>query len=808
MEGAFTADPKKAVQMLANFAPGDLPGKVKAPNDVGTADAAKQAIEQTKDNDPGLIAYMYKTGDSKSSKKAVATGAAGQKVMYRSSGFNPAGSPQTIFTKDEWDATVAEYESTKDNLAAQKPDGGDSVTDEQDAQAQVALDPAGEVGGQEEHLQAEADARADHLNTAFEERGFGSNPTAWKAQQRQAVGLGAKHMLRQAHDWWMRKKNLTAGDVDAAGKNIEEVQMKALQIHDKLGPLNDVNKLTDDDKEFLRKCLKLRGTGENRGLWLKGGADCGGDLAAIGSETLGGGEVYGIKIGTSNHPMYQLAEKFEKINDPATDKPLIRRGRGTDRATDAAWNNLNGTINEFAIISAHCLYVVGAKDPKKGKKCMEENWQAMKDTLGEKYSIQLLTQIAEAKNGGDLENFEVASPEEEGTLGIVSEIADAEGETPDAKKALAWVMARGLQRWETVVKSMPECMEWAQTGLVQSGIRDGEGINQDIAGDCKKAGLPDETYNRIRNNSQFDIKDGREDEESTTIQATVKDDQGGKTVDQGKRSMNKLRSHDPDVAIVREKQQNFMERCVAAIGEKLPDGWRDKAEKARRKEIDSVDNVLASVTVLDPGDTAAVAEFKRSKLGYMEAAKVDKFYDALSEWRKEKDPKQKRLLGRQLKSKLTNAHRASEWKKGGDSREGLRYHLATETMSTGVSTTREAAYWTSKEGTWEGLESDYAGPQALAMLGLGEEGKDSELKFNQDECKVVLADGSTPFSLVTRVKDGQWSQFVVTSKAWGRSKLRKMEGDEAELENSGMKAEDFVRQLQELIKGIDKVLPV
>lgn len=811
MEGQFTADPKKAVQMLANFAPGDLPSKVKAPSDVGNADAAKKAIEQTKDNDPGQTAYMYKTGDSKSSKQAVATGAAGQKVMYRGSGFNPQGSPQTVFTKDEWDATIAEYESTKDNLAAQKPDGGDGVTDEMDAQAQTTLDPAGETEGQEQFLQANADARAVALDTAFVDRGFGTNPTAWKAQQRQSVGLGAKHQLWQAQQHYLRSNNLTAGDVEKASQDIEAAQMKALQIHDKMGPLHDVSKLTTDDKEFLRTCLKLRGTGQNRGVWLKGGDNCGGDLAAIGYEALDGGEVYGVKIGTDKHPMYELAEKFESVEDPDTGKPLIRRGRNTDAATQNAWSNVNGTLNEFAIISAHCMYVVGAKDIKKGKKCMEDNWNRVKKTLGDKYDIQLFTQIAEAHNGGGLEEFEVASPDEEGMLGIVKEIAEEEGETPDAKKALAWVMARGMRRWKVVVESMPECMQWDQTGLVQSGIRDGQGINQDIAGDCGKPGMPDEVYNRIRNNADFDVKEGREDEESTIIQATVKDSRRtSQLVDQGKRSMTKLRSDNEDVAIVRDKQQSLIERFAEAVGQALPDGWRGKAEEARRKEIGSVDGILGAVAALDGGSTEEVQRFKRRQLSFVEAEKVDAFYNDLKKWRSEKDPKAKRKLKRQLMAKLTNAHRAKEWKKGGESRENLRYHLATESMVTGVSTEREAAYWTAEDGTWEGLETDYAGPQALGMLGLGEEGKDSTLEFNQDECHVVLADGIKPFSLVTRVKDGQWSQFVVTNKKWGRSKLRRLD-DEAStpstpVGDSGMKAEDFVRQLQELIKGIDKVL--
>lgn len=162
----------------------------------------------------------------------------------------------------------------------------------------------------------------------------------------------------------------------------------------------------------------------------------------------------------------------------------------------------------------------------------------MVSNMGKKHNLKLFLEVAKGKAAGDIDQLEVASLAEEGSVQLVDDIAAEYGETPDEKKALAWLVARNLSNWKNVVNNLPAGFEYTKVGDAGAGImRTEEGqavsVNADIEAECPK-GDAGGTYSRLAVNKKYDMQGARQNENAACFRASVKDDAHGKWIDTGK----------------------------------------------------------------------------------------------------------------------------------------------------------------------------------------------------------------------------------------------------------------------------------
>jgi hypothetical protein len=161
-----------------------------------------------------------------------------------------------------------------------------------------------------------------------------------------------------------------------------------------------------------------------------------------------------------------------------------------------------------------------------------------------------------------------------------------------------------------------------------------------------------------------------------------------------------------------------------------------------------------------------------------------------------------------LVEKLRNRIMIGKMKRDFDNdKPGVRETMMIDALYTGGST-RDQAFLQTAEGApaRAARESDIIGTAAFSLLK-----KDQEINFTSQSFNAV---GIGRF--VLRVKGANADGTGGTNKAFFNIDPNHVEQNTKELTpkeskavgNSAMKAEDFVRQLQELIKGIDKILPV
>ena len=790
MEGKFTADPTQAVRMFANFAPNDLPKGVTTPQvmqaaKIGAAGQSgagsvkppspgKEAIKSALGN-PGEIAYEYPGG---SAQKPM------QMVAYRSAGFNPfAGAVQ--FTKPEWDATVQYYEANRDKIGAEKPDGGkDADTDINDV---PEYDPENPASDHPDVLLQNAEAAAEQRVKLLEAAKITITPELEKnikQQEMQARGLGNRHTIWKAAQEAIGIGEATVQEVEEAAQDLGKAQDRLIILaHKTRQSAFEPGDLSDEDRDFLQSCVRLRGIGKTRGLYLKGGTNCAGELGAIGGDQLtSGGDVYGLKIGTQNSPVFLMVSGLNKITAD-NDKPLVPLGR-LDSAASNQFNAINGDMNEWYPALAHALYV--NNDEKEFKKL----YQGMVAQMGNKHNLQLFLSVAKQKAAGDLDQLEIASMAEEGSIQLIDDITDEYGETPDEKKALQWLITRNLQNWQNVVENLPSCMKYEKVGGGESGIvTGGRIVNADVQGDCGNLNVQD-LYTDLAVNSKYDVKGERDEESDADLRASVKDDRHGNSIDLGKRSLWKLRDlNNEDVALAREKQSNY----IRQIDPNLPEDFEQQADAYREKEITTVDNLLGSITQVEFGALKDTTDAKLRNMGYGEYIAYKTMFDKFEAYNKAgADSKEKNKLRAELVPALTQGFRAKH--KG---EPAMRYNMAIEAAVTGMSTERQAFILTGSRGTFMGMESDVAGRAVSQILD-----PDTKVEFTGTKTKFMDADGKEFASVSLRRKGTTPSQFFIVNKDYAKEGLRKVE---KKVGNSALRAEDFVRQLQELIKGIDKV---
>ena len=787
LESKFTADPKSAVQMLANFAPNDLPPQVAKPDVTQKANPEKARAAATAA--AGQIAYEYTGGTSALPE---------DKVAYKSAGFNPPGNAgrDTVFTKPEWEATVQEYEANKAVLATNKPDGGDNADTGKLGPPALELEaPAMDQEQAKVYFEEQAVIATQTQIKALEAIGMvGPDAEKWvKANQRQMRGLGARTLLFKSAQYAFEYPDATPKDVEDAAKDLTKAQNRAMGLAYKLkNKIVTPETLPDGDRDFLMNCVRLRGTGKSKGVYIKGGGDCGGELGSIGGDMLtSGGDIYGLKLGTQNSEIYKMLDGLDKMTVKVGDKekPLIPRGRLSTAAANQ-FNAINGEMNEYYAELAHILFV--QKDPKKFKK----RYAQMVEDMGDKHNLKLFLEVAQGKAAGDIDQLEVASMAEQGAVELVDDITEEYGETPDQKKALQWLVTRNLMNFKNVVEALPPGFNYKKVGDKGAGIlrnEDGEAVsvNADIEADCPK-GDAGGVYANLTVNKKYDMKGDRDKENPACFRASVKDDAHGPWIETGKRSLNKMRALDnEDVNEVRDKQATFVEHVAKADGVKLDPDWKDQAETYRRDEVEYVDSALADIDAIDPGALKDSAKMKKGAVGYDKLEKYTAFYDKVQAYNKEKDPKKKGRLKADLKTALTQGYRSKN-----ANTPGMRYNMSIEAACTGMSTEREAFILTGSKGTYMGMESDVAGA-AIAQIMSG-----AKMEFTTTKTKFMV-DGREICSVSLRRKDTTASQFFIINKEFARENLKRMDGKKVTKE--GLSAEDFVGKLQELIQRIDEV---
>ena len=174
---------------------------------------------------------------------------------------------------------------------------------------------------------------------------------------------------------------------------------------------------------------------------------------------------------------------------------------------------------------------------------------------------------------------------------------------------------------------------------------------------------------------------------------------------------------------------------------------------------------------------------------------------------------ERKAARKRLRTTLTMGYRHRALK---NNTPGARSNIAIEYAQCSLATQNQAFAVTKPGGgeTFLGAGSDGPGTAVLGILGIGTPDKEpypiksitgTGINFESPDNGTV--------SLTRRVKEGSMVTEAREDTDSLTGRLNALSGGKAaktgdsKVGNSALKPEDFVRQLQELIKGIDKVLP-
>ena len=712
------------------------------------------------------------------------------------------------FIETEWNILVDAYVANPQAAAAQVTTDG--VPTDEDAQ-----NPDPQTAAQQEAEDKVARLQAsDILYAEIEEatpEGYpeeGAYPPL-KRLVRQMLGFGGVGKLTDAvtQGMTLEEKLETAKEVVSSAKKI-------LNIGDKLDkglPLDAA------DKEFMQKCIRMRGsTDKTKGIYLLGGDECGGDLAAAGARITKRGHIYGVKIGTSKSPLFKImsdvhtrGENGEKDYQDDDGQSLPFWGGG-DTARAASYRALMGVLNEFGPGMAQAWVGCGRQQP-----CEELNAEikAMLDANKGNLDVRLLLWGAKQMHAGKIreEDMEFAGLEVEGTVKMLEQMKEELGDVPDAATALAWTIGKLLNQWDAIVTHPAfEGCEWEVVGRGPTGNQpDGTRVNQDVqlkACASKSAGG---ILDSLATESKFDVRGGRGhySRDEDTIGASMKVTDGGTTIDTGKASTSKIdgipKENEPAAQAARERHADYIRQVAEKNNFDLPTDFKEKADAYREREKDAVSTFIGAVLV-DGEGTKSVLQAKLASVGY----KKGKEWNAMMKLAK-KAGKGDETAIRELRVKVTNGYRNAH-----KSDPGMRYNMAIEAGVTGMSTQAQGMIIGDGQTgeTYIGLESDVTGQAMCAIIGIG---RDEPLGMHVTQTGVNFKDeeGNTLCSLNRRIKEGNPNSFFTVGTQWAKDQMTNLgEGGPREGEPVGSEsrreAEDFVRLFQELVQRVDKVLPV
>lgn len=254
-------------------------------------------------------------------------------------------------------------------LASEKTDGGDNADTGEVGPTPLDMNaPAADQEAAKPWLEEQTTVAIEAQTKALKGMGMeGPDITKWvKANQRQMRGLGARTLLFKAASEAFGYRDATPAELEQAAKDLTEAQNRAMGLAYQLkNKMLTCDSLPEADQNFLMNCMRLRGTGASQGVYMKGGGDCGGELGSIGGDQLtSGGDVYGLKLGTQNSPIYQQMNGLDTmtckvgVNDKGEpiEKSLVPRGRLASAAANQ-FNAINGEMNEYYADLAHILFV-------------------------------------------------------------------------------------------------------------------------------------------------------------------------------------------------------------------------------------------------------------------------------------------------------------------------------------------------------------------------------------------------------------------------------------------------------------------
>jgi hypothetical protein len=635
------------------------------------------------------------------------------------------------------------------------------------------------------------------------------------------VGLNKAGRLSQ----FAREGGATAQERIDNAQQIVDQQISYLNLSAKIiNPGFKLSELNDADTELLA-CLKLRGTGAKRGAWISGGEGCEGVIQTMATgEGLTGDERYGLMIGNQNTPLYRALIAAQQKNfevGEGDDKHNIIV-QGTDESGLIAWYNATfGRINEQMIDLTYCMFGPGEMTPER-RKCMGDALNAVAKELGGNAGFQKMVEFLGDKLEDPESDFDFGTLTDKGAFEKAEEFYDyAEKAGIDlgndkerAMKVLAYLVTQGVRRYETFAQNLPEGTKISQMGTTRAGV-DGEG-NIDNADTITT--LPggeaaeSEFLDSVTQNPSFAVSDkqcpGRDDGEG--IGWSVKEKTAaGKGMAAGSRGANKA-WNDPASAAARDNVKCYAAGVCenhAKAGKDcgLEEGWEQREEEYREGVETSVDEKLAALGAMDSSVIKANRRDKESHMTYADAQKSAEFWDTVDEWKeavKNGSPNAANLESA-LRNRMTIAQQAKDFE---SNVPGCREMMMVDALYTGGSTRDQGYLQTSPSNTTRvARESDIIGTAAFQLLN-----KDADISFTQGSINVK---GVGRFT--RRVKGanedgsgGTNKQFMTIDPSWVEDNSQELAPKDNPVGNSAMKAEDFVRQLQELLQGIDKIFPI
>ena len=635
----------------------------------------------------------------------------------------------------------------------------------------------------------------------------------------------------------------------SCGADIEHLEKTVHKLVGIQRKLNNDEKVPPSDRKFLTDCFRLRG---QRGSAKKGiymvpddatGEFCGGPLAAAAIEYQDGGERYGVQINNQNGPLYAMMVQIHDdsmvsgtplygmngLDKKGNPKPAVFWG-GTNAAKGNAYRAMMGVMNEYG--------------PKLSKAWMECNYQQpcsglqaqLKDMVAqENFNLNLLVWGAEERSGGTVPQSQFANIDEIGTDLILDQMEEELGGEIDGAKALAWFTANMLNMWDPLVSNpqFKDC-DFEVVGRGPTGQQPNGGkVTQDIEVNCsgkEKSHL--EAF--ADQGGKFNVNTGegsygtdedknREhyeaDERPGTVGVNVKVSQGGDSIQMGKigaavvdsvetdEKGNIIGGFTPSTKSARNRALNYIETVAKNLGVPFTPGEAQAAEDYKLGEIKFSHDTMAALDGLNPGTIGQVAKSQMAQMGYDDATAFGELQKHIGEYENAPEGSaEKEKARKRVETTLTQAYR----KKHKDS-PGFRTNLAIEMMQAGSASQNQLLVITDPGGdTYIGTEADAINRQVIEdVLGLGNPEGKAEITVTGTSTKL-----STGQELTRRVKENSKVQEVRYPSKKTKENMKNMSGGKTargvnpEVKESAMKAEDFVRQLQELIKRIDKVQTV
>ena len=627
-------------------------------------------------------------------------------------------------------------------------------------------------------------------------------------------------------------------------KHLEKTVLNLVAIKRKL----DLGKkLTEADRKFLRDCFRLRGQrdSQKKGIYMVpdpvNGQYCGGPLAAAAVEYQEGGHNYGVQINNQDGPLYKMMVQIHddslKENNPLYDdskgkpRPAIFWG-GTNAAKANAYRGMAGVMAEHGPKIAKAWMECGhTQHPSRGCPGLQE---AIKNMMAEEnFDLNLLIWGAEERNAGRIPDYQFATINEIGTDLILDQIEKELGEEVDGSKALAWFTATMINSWNPLV-SDPQfkgcdfnVVGRGPTGQVKAGKNIGAKITQDVEVTCPeeegKTHLEAfEQHGKFNVNSgegSFGTDDDKNRDHYDRPDATgvnLKFSFGGELIQMGKISCavvdgvetdppktGKIVGFSPDTRAARNRALNYIETVAKNLGQKFDKKDAEAADNYKLGEIQFSHDTMAAIEGLNGASIHSIFKGEINKLAYPDGKAFGKLQKHIEEYENAPEGSvDKEKARKRIETTLTQAYRNQH-----RNDPGFRTNLAIEMMQAGSASQNQLLVITEPgKDTCISTESDAINKQIMEdVLGYGNpKGEKAEIKVTATSTTL-----STGQELTRRVKDNSKVQEVrYPSKKTKENMSCKGGGGNApglEVGNSAMKAEDFVRQLQELIKRIDKV---